>query len=459
MSDIKKTFENLDSTFTRINIKLKLNIEKINENYENDCNLANKSVEPARIITHLNNLNIFREECIFIINEKLKEQIQELNDINLGFDTKLIKNEISRVKAKLVYFKHLYSKNYHCQIKDKLLRYEFKPALDVNKLNKYADLIFKNLKANCINPEPNLHNGVLMRLISKRLFVLPLNKILLLLTNVKDTSAIVSIYDLNGANLNNKYIENKERHSFAIQPTLSNIIILKHDMDKIFDNALQDKCLDLMLVQVFDFNLELIHSFELENLCFSDFVLNQNEIVFNRVDELSYVVFNMNNFKLATLRFQNQNKNAPFYIDLDEKYESLDEDMRIVSELRYLSEDKFYFVKSFCNGDIYVSINLISRKNGARIGEIPIESDPPDKQDRIQFDFYSNIYDFNKSTRSLKVYNSNCELVYDIQLREYIKSIHVSCLNEIVFNKILMQIGIIKNGVSIKRILVEFIKF
>ena len=94
---------------------------------------------------------------------------------------------------------------------------------------------------------------------------MPSNKITILFTNTK---ALVSIFNYRGEILINKELGTIKEYDIEIRTTSNKMIVIKKELSLSFKT----------IIEVSNFNLELVFKFAFEDMYYSDFLVNNNEI-------------------------------------------------------------------------------------------------------------------------------------------------------------------------------------
>ena len=438
-------FEKLNSFFHNFDINLVDRIELINKNYETDCNIIANFDNQYNVITHSCKLNEYRQKVISDLKENLELKIKEINErpnkiLNQFF--------FANLKQEILIHKNFYSTNYAAQLVDKLIRFEFNEILDFYKLNKYSDLVLSTTEINF-----NYSSTKLYGFIANKSFILPSNKVMILFTNTK---ALVSIFNYRGESLLNKELGSINEYDIEIRTTSTKIVVIKKEPSISFKT----------IIEVLNFNLELVFKFTFEDMNYSDFLVNNNEIVFVGADKL--IAFDLNLLKIVKIKFQNENEKDPYYVWYKKDFNvnqlrfcCSKEAFKKTSTLCHVNKEKFYFRKKCFKDEYKDYIYLIDRRNGRNQGSLKINFDSDYYENGVEFDNSSNIYDLNMKKRIVKVYNSNAKLIFNINLNEKICGLSITLFNKFIFNHILTQWGNIQNynNFFVENVSIEFISF
>ena len=287
----KNLFVELQKKFDRIDSGVDAKIKIVNELHELDCEKVNTKFELDYII---NGLNEYRDVALKEINEKRIAQINDMNEFcrNLvktlnehfvngsqdsdsfkkhsGLFEHLIEEQGNYMKNSSVYFMKSRVKN----VLNLLNKFKFTQPFDFFKLNKYSDFIMTKKRIR-LNLPSNYDSCNLSFIDRKRFLILPVNRIFVC-AKIKNFFYNMLILDQEGCILYSREFRMEFEQFKIFKTTSSHIIRLFRNKD---ESGLHSN------VEIYNFKLELNHSFKLDISYYSNFIISNNEIAFHNYFE------------------------------------------------------------------------------------------------------------------------------------------------------------------------------
>lgn len=371
--------------------KILLKIEQINEKYKTEVARINE-ISQLNEELHKNGLNEYRGTLLETLQTKLAEEMEKFNK-----EKKILVNY-------LVYYRKSY----------KLLEsicncnsYKFKHVLDFYKLFiKYKSFLLtkKEIKLNFeLLRQPNISFDFL-NLTADKIFVYLFER---LNEPFKYKHHKFAIVNTNGSLLHERDFDDAISHrNNYIRSNNANIIILYGSIHS------------SVLIQVFDFKLNLIYAHNLNEFIFNNFRIKNDEIAFYSTvntatkEQQEIRFFNLANLKEYKLSLQNKDETKPFYI-YESKYEGFG-NKKLSSELCHFNRDKLYIARYNHEISLYDLIYIVNRKDGSTLIDIKVEFKITIFS--IKFDFKSQLYFLNLNLDMIKIYDSNGGLVQKFDL-------------------------------------------
>ena len=167
------------------------------------------------------------------------------------------------------------------------------------------------------------------------------------------------------------------------------------------------------LLQVYDFDLNLVKSYNTQTMHNPQIIINNKEICYYFIiykNDLQINIFNTETSKYEYVNLQVNDKNKPYYIYDDFQH----------NDLVHFNDKLIYFLHS-CN-EIYSDFNgfyefLYSLKRSTGKRELVKKFQSPRCKENIRFDKQSQIYDLDESGGLIHVHKSNGNLLYSIPIR------------------------------------------
>ena len=424
--DIECLFSDLKSRFLEIDIKINSKKELVNVKYETDVEKIEHIFDENKMCpVHIEGINNGRDHLLNKLWQNRNDHLEEVNklfenfaenlalvktfntdqyDIGVEMTKEVLIGKYDKIKENFFHFAKLRRKNYAPM----LSKYEFKKPFDLVKLNKYFHLAAAR-KSSISVPDDYDIIGIH--------HILPLKRVLLYARRSEFTqSKELLIVDEDGVILNNscKIANEGGFDSISVKVSSSAIVVFFNYVNELNIN------LDMYqkpFVQVYDFELNLIKSFELSFYYFNEFISPNNQAVFQNYESKRILVYDLDYFKTIYINTQCKTKQA-FYVQFNDS-------------LIYLNELFLYFVRGNKDGT-FANMYIMSRNYGVCVSRVDLS--PRAARNSIMFDTDSNIYDLDRSRNAISVYNSHGTPLYGISFRGNIRLDKFSIYDTIIFN-------------------------
>ena len=409
---INEAFKYLDTFFNQFQSRIDTKKDLINKRCEIDAEKIDKRYGNE----HEDNLNEQREILLNQLYEKRNDELEQVNKKFAILVKNLDNNDLvnKRKKLKLCSDYQLVTNN--LRMKELVFRkpnsnslssilnlFKYENTFNYAKMIYYSDLI---MTSNCKKSfEIDLTKDYDIEYASndKQIFVLPPNKLFMVAINIKNgCKAKMLVINKKGTILCSKDLDYFYANSFKSNST--NII-------RIFcQNSNED------IVEIYDFNLNLIHFFKL-NERIRSFILTKDyfgSICFNKI-----VLFDLNSFKTSYTSIEINDENHPLYLNED------------LDSLIHVNDSKLYVIAN--DGQ---DLNIIERKTGNRVGIIETGEY---SQYFLRFDDESRIYSYLRKDKSINIYDQNGSFISKIKLlfnNDLFYSSWLTPINTIVHDKI-----------------------
>ena len=403
--DIENLFQNIETSLSSINQKIEFKSHLVNKNYDSDIETIQKAYDCQR---HEEHLNFHRD---FLLKELTNHRNNILSDVNEYFYENSAKNELelslilalkySCLNRRLVFKKGTKT------VASLFPSTSFTKPLDLKLIFKYYDLIsikkIMNLTIRKHGYDQKFTDGLGY---SKTFLSLSHSKTLLIRKDfLTDENEMVIIDNTDGNIL--KTIKTKLVHleKYKILVNGSNIFA--------FVPSFNLTGFSYSLLQVYDFDLNLVKSYNTQTMHNPQIIINNKEICYYFIiykNDLQINIFNTETSKYEYVNLQVNDKNKPYYIYDDFQH----------NDLVHFNDKLIYFLHS-CN-EIYSDFNgfyefLYSLKRSTGKRELVKKFQSPRCKENIRFDKQSQIYDLDESGGLIHVHKSNGNLLYSIPIR------------------------------------------
>lgn len=420
--NVKNLLVELQKKFDLIDSGVDAKIKIVSELHELDCEKINNKFELDYII---NGLNEYREVALKEINEKRIAQINEINEFcrkivktlnehfvnglqdsesfkkHSGLFEHLIEEQGNYMKNSSVYFMKSRVEN----VLNLLNKFKFTQPFDFLKLNKYSDFIMTKKRIR-LNLTSNYDSCNLSFIDRKRFLILPVNRVFVC-SKIKNFFYNMLILDQDGCILYSREFRMEFEQFKIFKTTSSHIIRLFRNKD---EYGLHSN------VEIYNFKLELNHSFKLDISYYSNFIISNNEIAFqNNFERSKVLIYNLDHFRSIYINLNTEIPNGFFYIYDPFSY-----------KLLHFNDEKLFFFK---NGEI---INIIDRGSLLILANISVCTY---RKNFFKFDRDSQIYDLNDEENLIHVYRANGGISFDLPLKEKFKSLRFTFNDTIVYNQ------------------------
>lgn len=393
--------------FNKINDKIiNLNL-RANQVYDNNCNTINNLFEHKLVETYLN------EHRSDLIKQNKSSLEKSLNEFGTFF--KALKNKFQD-------FKEIYSQLELYDAKSKLnkfikansfahlIRFKYENNSDLFKLHNYSKFMNTNKKVDLKVP-----GDFKLKFITFVINYLNIGPDKILCICNKNDQDYLMIFELkNGTLLHSSKLNDLfdfKRHFLAI--TQSKIVHLI----KISNNVLLNQ------INIFDFELNLVHTFQLNKIRHFDFSssISSNEIAFKPIGGAYILIYDLNSFKFTTKKLQDRSNTDLFYVDSKN------------DELIHLDNERIFFI------NFSQMVYSIDRLTGSRLSNFVIYRNKKFKIDhqwnKYVFDTKSNYYDYDYDQNVVKIYDNNSVLRHKLPLLGKYQHLECTYYGTLIFNK------------------------
>jgi hypothetical protein len=321
---------NLEEKFAKFESKLNSSntdkIEQIDNSYSKDCDAIHRIFD-SKQEKYKNGLNERRDGMVKQIIQKRDEQLGEVNEFIQEMEPNNHQKQLNKLRrlADSIESNYISFARSLISVNDSILyRIQLGNQLNMRNLVKYLRLLTNEQTVSLKNISTSLDN--FKDVID--FFILPHDRILLLTLSTSKVS--MEIIDKNGDLIKSKEITGNMYCNILDEDYLKHIYVNK---THIIAYYLYDK-----LVEIYNFNLELVHSFKVDR-DFAEFRLNNYEIAFLN----SYKSMSITCYTYKTIR----TKANAIFLDKDEFKRRIDvyfgrwEFFFLLIELN----DKFVFIQ------------------------------------------------------------------------------------------------------------------
>ena len=425
--------DELELKFIKLNEKIISKRKSIKDSYKTDV----IKIEKAIVINqstkdYSNKLNLERHYLIQKLNERLRFRIDEINAIyseylcylNSEFyykDVVLSKrlNEYD-LKDKFIYLNNISFDSIF------LNKFKFTQPFNISKLNKYKNLLinkkeFNLMKLNESFSKENFEFGHSFIFLpsNKAFFCAKKNATTYTMFLIKTTGLVLCTKDIVIKMIDDSGVEYMD-HDF--KSSEFHIIRLCIKADPMWN--------DIFDIEIYNFNLQLVHSFNDFTMDHLHIFINKNEYAFEHIEYHSTIsIYDCKSFKCNDVKLEileDKNRNDYFYTGFSK------------SQLVHFNDDNLYFIKRL-QGSNY-ELYLVDR-GSKQVAKSKIHFKLEEGRGintSLKFDENSKeIYYFYEYT--IKIYKSNGEFLYKIQSNRYNE--FISLFEETIsFNKIIYDI-------------------
>jgi len=425
--NVEWIFSNLKSKFIDIDMKINTKIKSVNAKHDADVEKIN-SIFDKEIAIPMDEagINDQREHLLKKIWQNCNNHLQEITKLFHDFDKNLdlvklcnadqynVKVEIAKevlmqnyeeIKKNFFHFLPLRRQNYAPILK----KSKFKKPFDLAKLNKYFHLAAAS-RSRFLMPKDYYFMATYHVLPSKQgVMCVTINE------TFKDSIELVII---NKDGLILHYCELPMQSVYAemsIKVSPASILVylkFENQTGLIFDMY------EKSLVQIYDFKLNIINSFELYCYNFNEFMTPNNQALFQNNENKQILVYDLDYFKTTYISTQCQRKDEAFYI-------------QFTDTLIHLNENYLYFIRKNMN-ELFDYMYIMIRKTGFKLVDIQLKA--RFARNSITFDNQSNIYDLDRSQKAVSLYSSRGNFLKCIVLCDRIRIDMFSYFDTIILN-------------------------
>ena len=263
----------IQDKLSSIDDKQGLKIDFINKNFKKDCEQINNHL--LNLEKYKNGLNVSRDEMLKLMIAKRDEQLKEISGFNF-IPNKL--NNFSFYPSLISIFEHI------------LYRSKFENSFNINQLAKYSKFM-TNQKEYGLQ---SVKNTLPIKKVNK-IYKLTSNSILLCCDSTEMMQSYLVIMNKNGNVVN----------FLKLKPSSRIIRVNKTNIISFSDSK----------VEIFNFDLNLVHEILLEKFKFQDFKLNNYEMGFVGFDYFVYKA-RLTFFDYKSLKFRKKSNKSEFDIGL-----------------------------------------------------------------------------------------------------------------------------------------------
>ena len=299
--------------FDVINENMKTKKNLIRTKFDNDFKSINVQFGLDKEADIKDKLNDEREILLKKLNVSKIYLMEMVNAIYSMTEPPEFETKLTKLKARIKEYLLFFDKNNSIEFTKLLIKHKFKHDSGLARLNKYQELQLTKKRVNFKLPNgynyADLTPGKTYGIIN-----LDYNRILIYIQALDDDSDDMLIINSKGEKLYSKSSVRKEGQCKSIKASGSSIIILNQ-----FDN--ETVC---SFVEIYNFKLCLITSFNIKNSYLDEFVVNNNEIAFQNVNAQKLLVLNLDFLKLININVKEKGSlvhlnNNKFYLS---KYDS-----------------------------------------------------------------------------------------------------------------------------------------
>ena len=327
----------LEHKFAKINNQLDSNsrVELINNNYSNDFEAIHGFFDSSKEKKYKNGLNQCRDEMLKQMIQKRNEQLEQVNEFvqNMGENDQnnLKKLRILADSIELSYIS--FARSIISVFESILSRTKLGNEFNLRQLVKYLPLLKNEEQISMANIEHLIHN------FSFSLDILPSNKTLFW-SNFRDAFSIVKT---------NMMVLNKNGDLIKLR-VLSGDFVVKVNATNII--AYKNKLLEL---EIYNFNLEPVYSFALDQIYHGPFRIYKNEIKLNNYVAACYddkaLTIGCYNFRTNRIKKENMRLDKSQLVAISQRQQP---------NLNAASEDLFFSIFLDLNEDfIFIETGFI----------------------------------------------------------------------------------------------------
>jgi hypothetical protein len=418
--DVECLFSDLESKFLEIDIKIKAKKHIVNIKHDTDaekiCNIFEEEIderskdEEGIIEQHehlLNKLCQKRDDHLQEITKNFQNFAENLTLINifnaeqydaeLEYATEALMEKYAKIKENFFHFAPLRRKNYASMLK----KYVFSKPLDLEKLNKYFNLVIVS-RSYILLPENHFF-------ISSH-HILPSKRVVVFARSYKSSPGLRELLIINeNGILHSRTLHNQSRlGEFSIKVSSTAILVYFHYFENI--KGINSGESEEPFVNIYDFELNLIKSFKLDFNYTLEFITPNNQAVFRNSESNKIFIYDLDYFKTTYINTQCYVMNEPFFVEANDK-------------LVHMNEEFLYFNRTN-EIKMFDYIYIMSRNTGLKVKGIQLKRSRESFayfSNTIIFDNESNIYDWDRYQNVLFSYNSRCSILGRIEFSDNIR--------------------------------------
>lgn len=393
----------LESKLNGIDEKIISKTKSINDLYDTDVDklnnrFSNFEIEAEILNNHrsgqLLRLTQNRNELLDVFNTFIKD-ITKNSFIEDAIE--LVKQKSELINQNLIELTQVRRSNYK-NISNKV---KFSKPLDLCSLNKYSSLINTKKKLKLELPVGhylqyiNFEEKIFIRLPNGRYFI----------HAQKGSNTKLLILNKDGLIEHSKSLELKEAERINVT--------FKVSSTRIAHMYKYEFGMDRGLVNVYNFNLDLMGTFRLSNApIFYNIIVKKDELAYRSIKDTKVLVFNMETLKLNDIKYNSNNNTGSF------------DYMQFI--LVHLDEHKLFFLnRNKC-------ISIVDRSSGNEVLNLPSRIN---HLDMVKFDEYSRIYIIEPFEYMIRVYDSsNGSLLTSFMLKEDFSPFIFTINDTIIYN-------------------------
>ena len=418
--DIECLFSDLESKFLEIDIKIKAKKKLVNVKHDIDAAKISNIFE-EEIVRPNDEAGISeqREHLLNKLWQNRDDHLQEITSLfqNFAENLTLVKRfnadqydaevEIAKeslmekyanMKENFYHFAPLRRKNYASILK----KYEFSKPLDLERLNKYFDLVIAS-RTFILLPQNHFFTGSHHILPSKRVVVFARSY-----TSSPGLRKLLIINE-NGI-LHSRNLYNQSRFGeFSIKVSSTAILVYFNYFENI--KGINSGEFEEPFVHIYDFELNLIKSFKLDFNFTHEFITPNNQAVFRNSESNNILIYDLDYFKTTNINTQGQFMNEPFFVEAND-------------ELLHMNEDFFYFFRTN-EKEMFDYIYIMSRNTGLKVKGVQLKRSRESYvycSNKIIFDNESNFFDLDRFKKVLFSYDSHGSILGRIELSDNIRT-------------------------------------